>query len=239
MLRSRIATRLDRRLASRFASYVRPASRPASRGAKRRVTLLAAFVGSVGVAGLPLSAAHASPSVERPLTSAHRLSLSGAFSTSLSVGPKPKLVIEGPAEQVVVKADDDRIRISRTSGRGDEVKLTIVVAGLEDLSLSGAQDFRAADLRGERLALDFSGASHAVFAGDCGALSIDLSGASKLDASELRARSVDLEASGASKADLNASETLRIKASGASRIRYRGEAKVETKTSGAASIRRI
>ncbi|MBK8012347.1 MAG: DUF2807 domain-containing protein [Deltaproteobacteria bacterium] len=180
-----------------------------------------------------------SPSRDRPLTAAPQLSISGAFTTSLSIGETPKLVIDGPLDAVIVEADDHHIAISRAPGSRGEVKLRVVLKALDELELSGAQDLRASALNGKHLDLKFSGATKAVFAGNYETLDIELSGASKLDASELTARSVKVEMSGASKADLNATETLRVKASGASKVRYRGGANVETDVSGVASIRRI
>jgi hypothetical protein len=197
-------------------------------------TLPLLTLATVSLLALPM--AHAAPQTKE-LPPAKKVSISGAYTTELSIGDKPKITIDGPADQVLIKADKDKIEISRKADASPaEIKLTIVVVGLEDLDLSGAQKLKAKGLSGEKLELSFSGASDAELAGTCGKLEIDLSGASKLDASKLSAKAVDLEVSGASQVQVDASEQLRVEASGAAKVRYTGAAQVEKEVSGVASV---
>ncbi|MBC8070637.1 MAG: DUF2807 domain-containing protein, partial [Deltaproteobacteria bacterium] len=66
---------------------------------------------------------------------------------------------------------------------------------------------------------------------------LDVSGASQVEAAGLVAREVEVEASGASSAEVTANVSLDVDASGASEVRWGGDAQtVAQDASGASSI---
>jgi hypothetical protein len=65
-----------------------------------------------------------------------------------------------------------------------------------------------------------------------------MSGASKLVADDLQVRTAQLSISGAGKADVSASESLKVAISGAGKVTYSGNPAIEKDISGAGSVRK-
>jgi hypothetical protein len=65
-----------------------------------------------------------------------------------------------------------------------------------------------------------------------------MSGASKLDAESLQVKTAELSISGAGRADVSASEVLKVAISGAGKVTYNGDPSIEKHVSGAGSVRK-
>ena len=65
-----------------------------------------------------------------------------------------------------------------------------------------------------------------------------MAGASKLDAESLQVKTAELSISGAGKAEVSASEILKVAISGAGKVTYHGNPTLEQHISGAGSVRR-
>ena len=73
--------------------------------------------------------------------------------------------------------------------------------------------------------------------GETSEITVEVSGASNVDAESLKAKTADVDASGASSVNVFVTERLVSDASGASRISYSGNpTSVEKKTSGASRV---
>jgi hypothetical protein len=83
-----------------------------------------------------------------------------------------------------------------------------------------------------------SGASKVELNGEANNLTIDSSGASKINAENLKVANAAIDVSGASHVTVNATEEIKAEASGASKVSYLGEPKnVIKNTSGASSVK--
>ena len=110
------------------------------------------------------------------------------------------------------------------------------VKGTFKLSLSGASESKI-NLKAENMNISLSGASSAkISGGNTSKMSIDISGASQLNAYECEAQNTKITASGASSARISVSSSLNADATGASSIRYRGSPEVNSDSSGASRI---
>jgi hypothetical protein len=107
-----------------------------------------------------------------------------------------------------------------------------------DIDLSGgSKAYLALDVK--YLKADMSGASRLTLTGKAETATLELSGASNVEAKELEAINAKVRASGASKVKINAIDTLAINASGASIIHYKGNPNISPVTSSAARILRL
>ncbi len=138
-----------------------------------------------------------------------------------------------------------------------EVKLSIVMPGLDYLELIGKckGDVRgfnenemevnlvgASELilesRVNKLNITMAGASEMELRGSGDELDVEVIGASKLKAFDFDVQKASLQVVGASLAQVNVREDLEIEAAGMSKVRYRGEAKVSISEAGMSSVER-
>jgi len=152
---------------------------------------------------------------------------------------------------VEVEADDNLLPMIKTEVRGGKleietdgkispkstIRIRISAPNIEELEVSGVANVTVNDLKNANFAIDSSGASKIKVAGTTSGLTVDVSGATKVDADALTSSSAEVEASGASHVYVNVSGNLRADASGASHITYSGSpTNVEKKSSGASRI---
>jgi len=117
------------------------------------------------------------------------------------------------------------------------IRIRVTAPDIDNLDVSGAANVTVAGLRNDELSIDSSGASKIKIAGETAKLTVEVSGATKVDAEDLQAVNADVEASGASHVTVNVSDHLTTDASGASRVTYAGSpTSVQKKTSGASSV---
>jgi hypothetical protein len=108
---------------------------------------------------------------------------------------------------------------------------------LTGVNFAGAVRFEATQLSGPKFYLETAGASKVTLGGNADELIADMAGASKLMARELHTKTADISTAGASKAEISASEAIRVSISGAGKVTYFGKPKrVEKHVSGAGSI---
>jgi hypothetical protein len=112
--------------------------------------------------------------------------------------------------------------------------------GSVDVLLSGASELRG-KIETDSADFDASGASRAILSGSARRISIEASGASKLDLEKMAAVTAVVALSGASRARLNVTSTIEsIEASGASTLRYLGDPALgHIDSSGASRIARV
>lgn len=118
------------------------------------------------------------------------------------------------------------------------IKVRAASAQLTGAALHGAVRLNASKLSGTDFYLDATGATRMALDGSMNALHASMAGASRLDADTLHTQTTELSISGAGRADVFATEKLRVEISGAGKVTYSGNPKtVEKKVSGAGSVR--
>ena len=116
------------------------------------------------------------------------------------------------------------------------IVVRISVPNLEGLSSSGAGTIAVSGVKNEKFEIDVSGAPTIKASGETKALTIDASGAGKIDTHRLRATQVAVDSKGVSTVEVYASEQLDATVSGPSHVIYRGNAVVNRTIHGPGSI---
>jgi len=159
--------------------------------------------------------------------------------------------VPGPAS-CTIKTDENLLRYVETSMSGGKLRLEwngqlhpthgmkvrLSSASLTGARLTGAVRLTAVKLSGKGFYLDGTGATRVTVDGAVEELMATLTGASKLDAEELRVKTAELSISGAGKAEVSASDVLKVAISGAGKVTYTGNPAIERHISGAGSIRK-
>jgi hypothetical protein len=159
--------------------------------------------------------------------------------------------VPGPAN-CTIRTDENLMRHIETSMDGSKlrlewhgqlhpthgVKVRISSAGLKGARLTGAVRLSATSLSGNGFYIDGTGATRVTAAGAVNELMASMTGASKLDAESLQVKSAELSISGAGKAEVSASEILKVAISGAGKVTYHGNPALEKRISGAGTVRR-
>ena len=178
----------------------------------------------------------------RPIADFTTIEASGAYEVTWTYG--------APALQIT--ADSNLLKLIDTDTDGKQLKIewekqmrptrTIKVrissSALVGAELNGAVRLNAADMRTPNFVLEANGATRVTLKGTLDGIAASMNGASRLDAEELRARVAELSINGAGRADVNASELLRVAVSGAGRVNYIGNPRIEKEISGAGRIKR-
>lgn len=116
------------------------------------------------------------------------------------------------------------------------IVVRISVPDLEGISSSGAGSIAVSGLKNEKFEIDVSGAPTIKASGETKALTIDASGAGKIDTHRLRAMQVAVDSKGVSTVEVYASEQLDATVSGPSHVIYRGNAVVNRTIHGPGSV---
>ena len=116
------------------------------------------------------------------------------------------------------------------------MKVNLSSSSLNAARLTGAVRLGATRLAGKGFYLDGTGATRVTADGTVNELMATMSGASKLDAASLQVKMAQLSISGAGKAEVSASEVLKVSISGAGKVTYRGNPTIEKHISGAGSV---
>jgi hypothetical protein len=178
---------------------------------------------------------------QRDVPAFTRLDVSGALNASVTIGSPQSVSVTGDRNVVPIirtevrgstlVVEPEKRYTSRTSAR-----VTITVANLTDIEVSGASTIEVSGIQASGMRLDASGASTVRASGRADTLDAEASGASRLRLSDLAVRDAEVDASGASTIELQVSGTLSGEASGASSVRYTGTPDVRVRTSGASSV---
>ena len=181
-----------------------------------------------GVAALTMGAALAGDKKERvsqtvDLRDFERISISGVYDLSVTVGGDYSVVISGPADEV------ERVEASVSNGVLDlgqkkgkrrwgrtrhGVDADITLPTLHGLDVSGVVDGTIADIDAEKFKLSVSGVGDISLSGQCDSLDADVSGVGDLDARALECRVVDVKVSGVGSATVFAAEEVDAAVSG-------------------------
>lgn len=151
-----------------------------------------------------------------------------------------------------IRTDDNLLRYVETTMVGNKLhlewhgqlhpthgmKVKISSRALTGARLTGAVRLSASSLAGSGFYLDGTGATRVTAAGTVNELMATMTGASKLDAESLQVKTAELSISGAGKAEVSASDVLKVAISGAGKVTYHGNPAVEKHVSGAGSVRK-
>ena len=159
--------------------------------------------------------------------------------------------VPGPAS-CTIRTDENLLHHVETSMNGKKLQLEWhgqlhpthgMKVKLSSASMTGARLTGAVRLSGTRLSgkgfyLEGTGATRVTVDGAVNELMATMSGASKLDAEGLQVKTAELSISGAGKAEVSASDSLKVAISGAGKVTYNGNPTVEKHVSGAGTIRK-
>ncbi len=180
----------------------------------------------------------------RPVSNISAVTLSG-------VG---ELVIQQTGtESLTVEADDNILPIIETRmtggrlnigfvpntvpSRGTQLRYTLTVRSLEDISLSGAGTINAANIRADKFTVSSSGAGKITITGTAGDLNVSLSGAGAFDGAAFESKDAIVQVSGVGSAIVNAQRTLNATVSGIGSVEYIGSPSVSKQVSGIGTVK--
>ncbi len=178
---------------------------------------------------------------QRPVTPFTRIEAGGFYDIQWQPGqPSLSLITdENLLSHVETRMSGSVLRIETHGQIAPTHGVTVVITSpsLAGAELSGAVKLEAAQLGGDRFALDTSGATKVTLAGRTNRLIASLTGASKLNAETLQSEDVEISVTGAGRADVTATNSLKAAITGAGRVSYGGNPKsVEKKITGAGKI---
>jgi Putative auto-transporter adhesin, head GIN domain len=159
--------------------------------------------------------------------------------------------VPGPAS-CTIRTDSNLLRHVETSMNGKKLmlewhgqlhpthgmKVKLSSGALSGARLTGAVRLAATRLSGKGFYLEGAGATRVTVEGAVDELMATMSGASKLDADGLQVKTAELAISGAGKAEVSASDVLKVAISGAGKVTYSGNPSIERHISGAGTIRK-
>jgi len=166
----------------------------------------------------------------------------GAFEVNWTSGsPALRITTDGNLMDYIraeVAGDKLRIEWEKNLRPTRGIKIHIASSTFTGAELNGAVRLNASNMSGSNFFLEANGATRVGLKGTVDGLTASMNGASRLDADELRTRTAELSINGAGRAEVNASEHLRVAVSGAGKVTYSGDPKVKKDINGAGSVRR-
>jgi Putative auto-transporter adhesin, head GIN domain len=181
---------------------------------------------------------------ELDLSQLHGVDVGGVFVLKAERSSDAVVELQGDGNLlplVDVDVQDGVLRARTHATMRPDLELVLVVRAptLRQVELSGAARGEIVGLAGDAFELEVDGAGEARVEGAVDRFTLEVSGASRVDAARLIAGEVVVEASGASSAEVTANVAIDAEASGASDIRWGGDAqKIARDASGASSIER-
>lgn len=160
-------------------------------------------------------------------------------------------IVAGKDFEVIVEADDNLLEHVKTEVNGSTLQISssqrlkadgplrirVSAPDIDSVRTSGVANVSVLGIKNTEMRVDTSGASKIKLDGKTASLSVEVSGASRVDAQTLEAGNAHVDASGASHADVFVTGKLVSSASGASKIGYTGNPiTVEKNTSGASKV---
>ncbi|HEV2803517.1 MAG TPA: DUF2807 domain-containing protein [Chthoniobacterales bacterium] len=178
----------------------------------------------------------------RPVTEFTSVEAEGAFDIEWVPGPS----------SCTIRTDENLLRHVETTMSGKKLvlewhgqlhpthgmKVKLSSASMTGARLTGAVRLTATRLSGNGFYLEGTGATRVTVDGTVNELMATMSGASRLDAESLQVKTAELSISGAGKAEVSASDALKVAISGAGKVTYTGNPTVEKHVSGAGTIRK-
>ncbi len=178
----------------------------------------------------------------RSLAPFSNLEAEGAFTIDWTTGSPAASVStdENLLSHIRTRVSGNTLKIDTDTHLSPRHRLKITVTGpsLNGAQLSGAVRFQAENLSGPHFYLETAGASRVTLDGNVNDLTASMTGASRLQAEGLHTQTAALSVTGAGRADVWASETLKVAIQGAGRVTYSGNPKeVKRDISGAGKVR--
>lgn len=178
---------------------------------------------------------------KRNVASFKSIATEGAFAIQIVCQKPESIEIEGddnvlPLVSTEVSNNVLHIRNLRGYSVSEPITIKISAPDLEGISASGAGTIEVSGLKNEKFGIDASGAPAINAAGETGALTVDVSGAAKVDTHKLRAARVVVDSKGVSRIDVYAGEQLDVTVSGPSHVIYSGDAVVHKTVNGPGSV---
>jgi hypothetical protein len=178
---------------------------------------------------------------DRPVQEFTSVEAEGAFDIEWVPGPP----------SCTIRTDENLLRHVETSMNGKKLvlewhgqlhpthgmKVKLSSASMSGARITGAVRLSATRLSGKGFYLEATGATRVTVDGAVNELLATMSGASRLDAESLQVKVAELSISGAGKAEVSASDSLKVAISGAGKVTYNGNPTIEKHISGAGSIR--
>lgn len=180
---------------------------------------------------------------KREINDFSKIDAGGVFVLEISAGEEFGVEIEAddnllPHIRTEVSNGTLEIERAKSFSSRNPVKVRISAPDIEALHLSGASRASIRNIDNDAFVIDTSGASNVTAVGRTNRLTIDMSGASRVEAESFRANYVTIDGSGASRAQVFVSEELSADLSGASHVDYSGNpTEIRKKTSGGSCLK--
>lgn len=180
---------------------------------------------------------------QRTVSDFSELDADGYFEVEWKSGP-PSCAItvdENLMKYVDTSVSGNVLRLHTTERiwTAHRLKAVVTTTSLRGAKLTGACRFQAKQLSGPKFYVHSEGAARIIISGQVDELLADTEGAARLEAADLHTKTAQISAEGASRADVFATDALRVSISGAGKVVYGGDPKtLEKHISGAGSIHR-
>jgi len=177
----------------------------------------------------------------RDVGSFNSISTEGAFDIEIVCQKPRSLEVEGddnvlPLISTEVSNNVLRIKNLRAYSVSHPVTLRISVPDLEGISASGAGTIKVSGIKNEKFVIDANGAPAITASGETSFLTVDASGAARIDTHKLRAGRVVVDSKGVSKVEVYALQQLDVTISGPSHVIYQGDPVVNKTVHGPGSV---
>ncbi|MBI4864852.1 MAG: DUF2807 domain-containing protein [Candidatus Riflebacteria bacterium] len=167
----------------------------------------------------------------------------GAYDITVTCKKEQSFEISGddnvlPLIQTEVKDGRLSIQSKESMSPSRSIKISIDVADVRRLTLSGASKVSISGVKNDSLAVSASGAVELTASGETKTLTLDLSGTGRIGVGDLHAQTARVTTSGAGSVDVYATESLSVQISGVGSVTYSGNPKnIQKNISGIGSLR--
>lgn len=162
----------------------------------------------------------------------------------VSIGKPTPLTIEADDNilpLIKVEVIDGSLKISTKHNftTKDSPNITVTVAALNAVAVTGAGDMHVTKLDNETLTASATGAADLHLSGKTNMLALAVTGAADVNAFELSARDASVSLTGASDANISVHGSLNVSIVGNGDVRYKGDAKVTKMIIGNGDVKKV
>jgi len=192
-------------------------------------TILAAVV-LAAAPGLPAAAEGGDQSRSLKVSAFDRIEIAGIYELDVVVGAGFSIELSGDDDdlaRVKVSVKDGTLLLEQDNApwydlHHEGVKAIISMPALRSLDVSGVVDGEIGGIAADTFTIDVSGVADLTLTGECGVLTVRVSGIGDLGAEKLQCKSVDISLSGIGDASVYASEDADANISGIGEIDIHG-----------------
>jgi hypothetical protein len=171
------------------------------------------------------------------------LDVSNGIRVAVRIGPAEPLVVRAqenllPLIATEVLGDTLRIHSTHSYTTSETIEITIVTPTLNGITMSGGSHGQIDGLAVDRFDADLSGGAVVSAAGTASSVSLGVSGGSRAEFADLATKTVRVDLSGGSNATIRASEQVNGSASGGAHATVLGKATISVSTTGGSSATR-